>query len=1040
MKIQFKKYSFFICYLICLLGTIKSNDIFGQKGNFNFQNINTEHGLSENTVLDIIEDTYGYIWFATENGLTKFDGINCTVYRNNHDDINSLTGDEIQSLCINGDELLIATINPTTISAFNLKTKKFRAILRYNELEVDEYAYFLNNESYTLLITHRDKYIYDQEKKKFEIFSALKDQIDKVQKKYNSGKSQLNSENFLEKYYLDKNNKLIAYCLNVGIFEISLPKLTYKELINNQDFKKLYGDINLDKFSTAYIFRDEEQRIWFNIKDHTLGYFNQNNNTFQTKYANAYIKDIFEDPDSNIWIGSETGLLFYEADEDSLYNIYHKPTDKHSLSNNYISSVYISKDKMLWVGHDAGGVDYAKYFNISRFQHISVQSSNSLLSDKITGICESKNENEVWISSTGGINKWDLKNDKYYSYLNNQYIISIYCDINDNVWCLNSNEEILVKQKNEKKFKKPGFIENHLNYYGQERASLIFFEDRKNRMWLVGNGLYQINFKERTIVKNNVCSQIQSASSIEEDKSGNFWITGNNDKLIVINPDRLTCHHYHSDINDPYSLNSNILWDAHIDGYNNLWIATNKGINKTKIKDYIIGDQLNFESFKLKDGLNDEIVFRFIEDNSNNLWFATNNGLSKKVDKHKSSRDESGFAQEFINYNKFDGLASGSIGCFTDNKITCLCGTKLTNGEILLGSNNGITKFDPKYFTGDNYHPPLYITDLKIFNKTVPIGKYQNRTILSKSVEISNDIQLSYKDRVFSFDFITLDYTNSRSNQYEYKLEGFDDEWIFLGNKRVVTFTNIPGGTYTLRIRASNNEGYYYNEEASLNLSIKPPFWETWVFRIFGLSIFIGVLVLFYKMRTYQIKKQKNRLKYLVNQRTQEIKKSNIQLEIQTKRLKETNIELEEKKKKLEQQSVKLQVYNNNLVKQKTELEKLNKKVKRIYQERINFFTNISHELRTPLSLILGPVDHILSHEKITSNVNHHLKIIERNTNRLLTLINQLLDFRKLETDHMKLEVAEGHYVTAKGRVYRSDFGDFEYLMVEEVVIENGTN
>ncbi len=257
---------------------------------------------------------------------------------------------------------------------------------------------------------------------------------------------------------------------------------------------------------------------------------------------------------------------------------------------------------------------------------------------------------------------------------------------------------------------------------------------------------------------------------------------------------------------------------------------------------------------------------------------------------------------------------------------------------------------------------------------------------------------------MFSLDFIALDYTDPGNNQYEYLLDGFDDTWIYLENSRVITFTNIPGGDYTLRIRASNSEGYLNAEEAEIDIRIKPPFWQYFWFRVLATVFILGFFITFYFIRIHRIQQQKIKLESLVKERTREIESKNEQLE--------------ENKTVLEDQSEELRVINTRLLKQKSELQKLNTEVQMANQAKLKFFTNISHELRTPLSLIMGPIDNILSNEKLSAYLKDQLGMMQRNTSRLLKLINQLLDFRKLETEHMKLAVAEGNIILFLKEIY----------------------
>jgi len=1000
-----------VCTLLYLFGS-------AQQRVLNFTNITTEQGLSENTVLDIIQDQYGFMWFATENGLTKFDGLNYTVYRKDNQDSTSIPNDEIQSLCVHGDELFIASVYPTVIMALNLKTDKFRIILKFDQIEDLEKAYFLKNNNYTLLITQNEKYIYNAQKGQFEVFNALNKvlkEIETTSKPQHNNTFKLPQE--LERLSLDADDKLIGFTPTIGIFEIDLPGLDYKTLFSYEEFLELYSFEKKEELTEVFIFRDSEKRIWFNINNNGLGFFHHISRTYHPKFQNIYVKDIFEDGDNNIWFASESGVLFFDSANDHMRHFTHNPLQKYGLSNNYISSVFINDQEVLWLGHDGGGVDYARYYNIKNFLHLDAQTENALLSNRITGISESIN-NEIWISTDKGINKWKKNKEGITYYLKDILVKSIFCDSEGNVWCIDENNKILCKRANTDHFEILQFKESKHEFGDQVGTPALFFEDSRNRLWLIGNGLFYVNYEELELIKNEVCPEINFASSIKEDKKGNFWITGNTGQLIVMNPDLKKYHLYNYDIDNPYSLNSNILWDVHVDKYENLWIATNEGINKTNIGDYSIGEPLIFESYTQKEGLYDEIVFRIFEDDGDNLWFATNNGLSKMKTMQDTAFPKRNQSTKFINYFTLDGIASNSIGSYTDNHVTYLCGAKLRSGEILLGSDNGITTYNPTVFYKNVLFPTVLFTDFKISNRSVPIGNYGNRVILTQNIFVTDSIELSYRDKVFSFEFILLDYSDPNKNQYEYLLEGFDDEWIFLGNQNMANFTSIPGGSYTLKIRAANNEGFWNNNETSIKITIIPPFYQNSWFIILLIMFAFGSFILFYYYRINQIKSQKIKLENLVKERTKEIELKNEQLKDQTEKLNDTNIELEEKTKALENQSEELRVINNRLLKQKNELELLNKEVRSANQAKLNFYTNISHELRTPLTLIIGPLESLLHKEKLSGYAKDQLDMMHRNSNRLLNLINQLLDFRKLETENMKLTVAEGDIIRYLKEIY----------------------
>lgn len=971
-----------------------------QNLNLQFQHLTNKDGLSENTVLDIAQDSTGFMWFATENGLTKFDGINFEVYRHDPFDTLSLASDEIQSLCVYNNELLIASVYPTVASAYSFETGKFRIISDYEKFSNDERSRIIRNNNYVLMFTHNNKYIYVDSLKKFTEYEELNTCITNIRVNNNLqlmySTNTFESTPIIESYFLSENNQLFAYLSDLGIYSIDLTDFSSTCLINANELFNNYLIGYKDVPSSAYLFLDKGGRIWFNINNHALSIFNPETKEFNSKIPATHIKDVFETADRGIWFATASGLYFFDSHLNKSNSYTHISSDFQSLTNDYIASVFINNHDILWVGHDAGGVDFARYFNIKKFRHfLKDETANNFLSKNITGVHEGQS-NEVWISTDKGVNMLNMKTMTINSYLKGEFIRNVFCDSRGNVWCFNQENKIFIKEKYQKDFRKNQYlIKNNIEEDLNEIP--LLFEDSRNRLWLINNGLYQYNYTQEKFLKNSNITEVKYASSIKEDKNGYFWISGTNDKLLAIHPDKLISLYFQADMKNPYSLSSNILWDVHIDRYDNLWVATNKGVNKANIRNYNNGDLL-FESISIKDGLANEIVFRILEDSIGNMWFATNNGLSKLIRESDVDYSEIGVAQNVINYFKLDGIASNKIGCISDNLNTYLCGSKLSNGDIILGSDNGLTHFNPSQIEGNKHLPKVVITDLKIFNKSVPIGKGDaKRIILSKSISMTNEINLNYHDRVFSFDFVAMDYSDPKQNQYAYKLEGFNEEWIYLNNSRSVTFTNLKGNEYILRVIASNNEGLWNPSETSIIINITPPLWDTWWFKLTGVLLVLISFYAYFKYRTYAIKARNLELETLVNNRTSE--------------LKEANQILEEKSDKLEHQSEELTEINFSLTRQKSELEELNKEVKLANQARLQFFTNVSHELRTPLTLIIGPIECILSKEVLKETVKKQIEIMYRNASRLLTLINQLLDLRKLEVGHLKLAVSEGDIV-----------------------------
>jgi signal transduction histidine kinase len=330
---------------------------------------------------------------------------------------------------------------------------------------------------------------------------------------------------------------------------------------------------------------------------------------------------------------------------------------------------------------------------------------------------------------------------------------------------------------------------------------------------------------------------------------------------------------------------------------------------------------------------------------------------------------------------------------------------------MYFGGMHGLNYFHPAEITDNSYKPKVYITDLMIFNESVPVGEWKNnRTILDKTITETDEIVLSYKDGVFSLEFAALNYDLPEKNKYAYMMEGVDNEWIHVtADRRYASYTNLKGGEYLFKVKASNNDGVWNDEPTELKITVTPPFWATWYFRILLVVFILLAAYIYFKIHTRNLKEQKRKLELQVKERTLEIEKQKEELEIQTHRVLESNKQLEKRKEQIEGQKIQLELQNKEILEQRDKLIQLNKKVRLVNQLKLRFFTNISHEFRTPLSLILGPLEKLMEKTKQDSSLHNPLGLINRNAQRLLHLVNQLMDFRKIEQGKMGLKVSKGN-------------------------------
>ena len=363
-----------------------------------------------------------------------------------------------------------------------------------------------------------------------------------------------------------------------------------------------------------------------------------------------------------------------------------------------------------------------------------------------------------------------------------------------------------------------------------------------------------------------------------------------------------------------------------IDSKDYVWIGTADGLNKIDRKNDSI------KKYSTKDGLPSNLIIDILEDDHYNLWISTHKGLSK------FSPDK----ESFKNYSVQDGLATDEFNKFASFKNLA--------GEMYFGGRGGLSRFLPDNIRINSYAPPVFITDFKLFNQSVNVKKEESSAgfNIPKQITYSREITLEHDQNVITLEYAALNYLNLEDNQYKYKLIGFDPQWISAGHKRDVTYTNLDPGEYVFRVIASNNDGVWNNEGASLVIIIKPPFWQTgWAYSIY----FMFAIFLLYMFRKWNL--------------------------------------------------------HEAGIKRKLEFEELEiKKLHEMDTLKMQFFSNISHEFRTPLTLILGPVEQLMENVKDELQIVY-LKIVQRNANRLLRLISQLMDFRKIEEAKLELNLTK---------------------------------
>lgn len=663
------------------------------------------------------------------------------------------------------------------------------------------------------------------------------------------------------------------------------------------------------------------------------------------------VRSIYEDQKGNIWIGTYgNGLLKLDVDNRRLLPQYSSWAEDNLLANEFILSIFEDRSGLLWIGTDGDGVNKL-IRNSGSFLHFRhhEKNSGSLSENYVFAFCEDTKGN-LWIGTYGGgLNRLDTLNRTFAHYmeipgsfngLNSNNILSLFCDSLGNIWV--------------------GTADAGLCKFNPDR--LLFTQYKKNS----GHGL-----------KSNVIRSIVSAPA------GKLWI-GTDAGLYLLDPVSDTFTEYSFQPDRPQGLSDNTIWWLYTDRLDILWIGTrNGGLNRfdPQTQKFIVykndpqtvnsmpangiwciyedrADRLwlgtaggglilfgrnsnTFTRFTEKDGLPNQVIYGILEDNTGNLWLSTNNGISRFDPKKKL----------FTNYDVYDGLQSNEFnsGAFFKNR----------KGELLFGGVNGFNLFDPKDVTANEQIPPVVLTAFRKFDQPIPLNDWEKPVI-----------DLTYKENSFSFEFAALDYARPEKNQYAYTMEGFDQGWIFAGTKHDVTYTNLDHGTYTFRVKASNNDRVWNEKGLSVKINISPPVWKTWWFRLFLLGGLALVMYRSYTYRTRKIQKKNKELERLIAERTRNLEKANAELKI------------------------------------------ANEKILRANDIKSRFLANMSHELRTPLNSIIGFSDLLTQGMMgpIPPEQEESIKAISTSSKSLLKLINDVLDLSKIEAGKMTLKRSPIHF------------------------------
>ncbi|MGQ1945553.1 hybrid sensor histidine kinase/response regulator transcription factor [Geofilum sp. OHC36d9] len=920
---RLKQISFAITLAFISLECLAQNEL-------HFSHLGIEEGFTNSRANSIIQDKKGFIWVGTWNGLNRYDGYNCEVYQPNFHDTTAISNREIVDLLEDSDgNIWIGTSNG--LNCFNPTSGK---ITIYN-------------------FKHRILTLCEDREKNIWI-GTWYGGLHKLTPSTGKIKNYLPND-IVSDIFIDSRN-ILWVATYYGLVKFNQKTEDYQRFLSNPDKN------SLSNATVTGITESADGNLWVGTwggglnrvevldQGSRLIFTHFMSETTQNRLADNIISKLYYDQFNNLWIGTWSNGLYrltekqqQAAPAKALFTNYHEEQDNPSgIAGDRISALMVDKTGILWVG----GADIAcasihqtgvNYYRLP-FNHLYPNYKPT--SSAIAGY-----QNHIWVSNNHQIAQYKLNEGKYKliktynptviangETFNNAVILNLTAD-SSGLWVGTDDAGLAYyPYTNDMQLDS-----DQASFYNQstKKASLpgdkitCLFKSKKYRnvIWVgtMQNGFAKLVVKNGTAVAseayyNGEGSTYTSDNNIRclyEDSEGLLWV-GTQKGLNRFNPIEQKFEKFYYSPSDTTSLNDNIINAIYEDSFGNMWVGTNTGLNKIIEKDNNNGlKTISFKGYPNIKYLKNEIVTNILEDQSQNLWVRTNRGLLK--------------------FNIQNEIISGTFFSkdFENNRLNRNTTFKNTENAIVIADLNRFLTFNPNSRNQDTATPNVVITDFAILNKSIN-GYLADKPTL---IPYADNVNITYKDKMLTFVFSAMDYKNTKKNEYSYKLEGFDDQWNYIGSRNSATYTNIPHGQYIFKVKAKNSDGIWSKNETRLYITIAPPWWKTtWAYLLYTLII-LGLIHFFNK---YSIIKEKE--------------------------------------------------------KHKLKFEKLKREeIARLDEMKSLFFTDITHEFKTPLTLIFGPANELAADKKMSKYALKQVELITNNAKKLLRLVNQLMEFRKIE-------------------------------------------
>lgn len=892
--------------------------LYAEKTNYLYSfNSDLNEGISQLSVMTIYQDSRGYLWFATKNGLNRFNGKEYKIYHREDGNEQSLSNNSVTSITEDQEGYLWVGTN-NGLNRIDLNTNEIKRYnLETNGLVANSISTVYTDRSGCLWVgTWEGLNRYNREGDHFE-YIPIEDDTERAM-------IVTLLEDSSGRFWIGTRNKGLLLCDH------------QMNLISQ--FTSESKNMPLNNNNITSIYEDDKKQIWVGCKNSGLNKINLRDNevtsytNLNSGLSNNSVRCIIE-WQGKLLIGTFDGIFDLDKATERIVKVAGYDDINKSLSHYSVYCFCVDRDKTLWVGTFAGGGNYLNKFTNRFVLHKPQEELN--IRTGIYGAITYESPEDLWIATEGyGLLNYNKRTNESHYYLidpsvrfafNTNIIKSVFYE-DGYVWCGTTKGEIYKFNIKTKKF-------SLYHQYPIEYSIYSIIRDHNGVLWVGGAstefGLTCfVNDSLVTTFYNNVDEPIyfSNVRCILEEEDGVFLLGSTAEGLLRFDTHKKQLTKYSNEASvEKYRIPNNYISAIVRTKSGEIWVSTYGGgifqLDESKAIRRIM---------TVREGLLDNNICTLVESSDQRLWMSTVNGLIM----FDPAKDE------VRNYHRHNGIDI--------REFTLHSGIALPDGSLCFAGSNGFVTFHVEAMDKNNNIPPVVLEQLSVNNHPVKVG--DESAILDKVLDGMETIRLAYNENNFSITYQALNYIYATQNQYAYKLEGYDTDWNYVGERNSAFYTNLSPGKYVFRVKASNNDGVWNEEGRSLAIVVQPPLWRTWyayLFYVIALAAIIyGIL-------------------YYVN-----IKR---------------NLEAGLKMKQLEKQ-----------------------KQEEFHQAKIRLFTNFSHELRTPLMLIITPFEELVKRVDIPAELHDKLSIIYKNAQKLLLLVNQLMDLHKNQAGSMDLKVSEG--------------------------------